>query len=171
MPPLTRLFFFFDDRPWPSFFNYNGGAWKCDGFTISKSIGEIENGHNELLNEVELAAAAEEKEAHSFEVDSAQVDFVESFETDQIVLCMFQQDAGMELKAQAQPRPYQEKSLSKMFGNGTARSGIIVLPCGVGKSLVGVSAAYRTKKSCLCLATNVVSVDQWAFQFKLWSTI
>lgn len=36
-----------------------------------------------------------------------------------------------------QHRPYQEKSLSKMFGNGRARSGIIVLPCGAGKSLVG----------------------------------
>ncbi|MED6191469.1 General transcription and DNA repair factor IIH helicase subunit xpb1 [Stylosanthes scabra] len=77
----------------------------------------------------------------------------------------------MELKPHAQPRPYQEKSLSKMFGNGRARSGIIVLPCGAGKSLVGVSAACRIKKSCLCLATNAVSVDQWAFQFKLWSTI
>lgn len=46
-----------------------------------------------------------------------------------------------------------------------------MLPCGAGKSLVGVSAASRIKKSCLCLATNAVSVDQWAFQFKLWSTI
>lgn len=55
--------------------------------------------------------------------------------------------------------------------SGRARSGIIVLPCGAGKSLVGVSAASRIKKSCLCLATNAVSVDQWAFQFKLWSTI
>lgn len=27
-------------------------------------------------------------------------------------------DLEMELKPQAQPRPYQEKSLSKMFGNG-----------------------------------------------------
>lgn len=54
---------------------------------------------------------------------------------------------------------------------GRARSGIIVLPCGAGKSLVGVSAACRIKKSCLCLATNAVSVDQWAFQFQLWSTI
>uniref|UniRef100_A0A0D9YDG6 DNA 3'-5' helicase n=1 Tax=Oryza glumipatula TaxID=40148 RepID=A0A0D9YDG6_9ORYZ len=80
-------------------------------------------------------------------------------------------DLEMELKPQARPRPYQEKSLSKMFGNGRARSGIIVLPCGAGKSLVGVSAACRIKKSCLCLATNAVSVDQWAFQFKLWSTI
>lgn len=55
--------------------------------------------------------------------------------------------------------------------SGRARSGIIVLPCGAGKSLVGVSAACRIRKSCLCLATNAVSVDQWAFQFKLWSTI
>ena len=54
---------------------------------------------------------------------------------------------------------------------GRARSGIIVLPCGAGKSLVGVSAASRIKKSCLCLATNAVSVDQWAFQFSLWSNI
>ena len=54
-----------------------------------------------------------------------------------------------------------------------ARSGTIVLPSGAGKSLVGVSrsAACRIKNSCLCLATNAVSVDQWAFQFRLWSTI
>lgn len=61
---------------------------------------------------------------------------------------------------------------TSVFGiAGRARSGIIVLPCGAGKSLVGVSAASRIRKSCLCLATNAVSVDQWAFQFKLWSTI
>lgn len=46
-----------------------------------------------------------------------------------------------------------------------------MLPCGAGKSLVGVSAACRIRKSCLCLATNAVSVDQWAFQFRLWSNI
>jgi len=62
-------------------------------------------------------------------------------------------------------------SLVWLLISGRARSGIIVLPCGAGKSLVGVSAACRIKKSCLCLATNAVSVDQWAFQFKLWSTI
>ncbi|GJV39214.1 DNA repair helicase XPB1 [Tanacetum coccineum] len=77
----------------------------------------------------------------------------------------------MELKPQAQPWPYQEKCLGRMFGNGRARSGIIVLPCGAGKSLVGVCAACLIKKSCLCLVTNAVSVDQWAYQFKLWSNI
>lgn len=45
-------------------------------------------------------------------------------------------DLAIDLKPNVQHRPYQEKSLSKMFGNGRARSGIIVLPCGAGKSLV-----------------------------------
>ncbi|CAA7036045.1 unnamed protein product [Microthlaspi erraticum] len=154
----------------------------ADGFTVGKTSGELEAGHGELLNEAESAAAAEEKETHSFEIDPAQVENVKQrclskdlnypmleeydFRNDNV-----NPDLDMELKPHAQPRPYQEKSLSKMFGNGRARSGIIVLPCGAGKSLVGVSAAARIKKSCLCLATNAVSVDQWAFQFKLWSTI
>ncbi|MBA0582761.1 hypothetical protein Gorai_024894, partial [Gossypium raimondii] len=157
-------------------------AQGSDGFTISKTAGEIESGHSGLLMESELAAAAEEKETHAFEIDPAQVENVKQrclpnalnypmleeydFRNDSV-----NPDLDMELKPHAQPRPYQEKSLSKMFGNGRARSGIIVLPCGAGKSLVGVSAASRIKKSCLCLATNAVSVDQWAFQFKLWSTI
>ena len=42
-------------------------------------------------------------------------------------------DLPIHLKPSAQIRDYQEKSLSKMFGNGRARSGIIVLPCGAGK--------------------------------------
>lgn len=37
---------------------------------------------------------------------------------------------SIDLKPQATLRPYQEKSLRKMFGNSRARSGIIVLPCG-----------------------------------------
>ncbi|CAI2164311.1 16351_t:CDS:10 [Funneliformis geosporum] len=61
-------------------------------------------------------------------------------------------------------RPYQEKCLNKMFGNG---SGIIVLPCGAGKTLVGITAACTIKKSCLVL----VSVMQWKQQFMTWSTI
>ncbi|PKA66278.1 DNA repair helicase XPB1 [Apostasia shenzhenica] len=159
-------------------------VWECqagDAFSISKTSGELDT-HDGLLDGAELAAVAEEKETHSFEIDPTQVENVKQrclpnalnypmleeydFRNDTV-----NPDLNVELKPQAQPRPYQEKSLSKMFGNGRARSGIIVLPCGAGKSLVGVSAACRIKKSCLCLATNAVSVDQWAFQFKLWSTI
>ncbi|MCL7033271.1 hypothetical protein MKW94_012757 [Papaver nudicaule] len=151
-------------------------SMEIDSITIPKEVREIEGAYG-----IELAVA-EEKEMHSFEVDPAQVENVKQrclpnalnypmleeydFRNDTV-----NPDLNMELKPQAQLRPYQEKSLSKMFGNGRARSGIIVLPCGAGKSLVGVSAACRIRKSCLCLATNNVSVDQWAHQFRLWSTI
>jgi DNA excision repair protein ERCC-3 len=54
-------------------------------------------------------------------------------------------DLGIDLKPHVSHRPYQEKSMSKMFGNGRARSGIIVLPCGAGKSLVGAHAGAQKK--------------------------
>ena len=76
-----------------------------------------------------------------------------------------------ELKPEVKLRPYQEKSLSKMFGNGRSRSGIIVLPCGAGKSLTGISAAARIKKSCVVLCTNNVSVDQWYDEFCRWTSL
>lgn len=77
----------------------------------------------------------------------------------------------MDLKPHARIRHYQERSLAKMFGNGRARSGIIVLPCGAGKTLTGVTAAQTIKKSVICLCTNAVSVLQWKYQFQLWTNI
>ncbi|KAF6151466.1 hypothetical protein GIB67_016278 [Kingdonia uniflora] len=146
------------------------GLHANDSFTISKKLEEVEGLHDELLNEIDVAAAAEEKESHAFEIEPAQVENVKQrcwpkaliypmleeydFRND-----MVNPDLKIKLLPKAQPRPYQEKSMSKMFGNGRARSGIIVLPCGARKSLVGVSAACRIRKSCLCLATNAVSVD------------
>ncbi|KAK1891595.1 General transcription and DNA repair factor IIH helicase subunit XPB [Dissostichus eleginoides] len=83
----------------------------------------------------------------------------------------FNPDINIDLKPTAVLRPYQEKSLRKMFGNGRARSGVIVLPCGAGKSLVGVTAACTVRKRCLVLGNSSVSVEQWKAQFKMWSTI
>ena len=77
---------------------------------------------------------------------------------------------SIDLKPSAVLRPYQEKSLRKMFGNGRARSGVIVLPCGAGKSLVGVTACCTVRKRALVLCNSGVSVEQWKQQFKMWST-
>nr|CAG4651610.1 EOG090X01LU [Triops cancriformis] len=79
-------------------------------------------------------------------------------------------DINIDLKPAAVLRPYQEKSLRKMFGNGRARSGVIVLPCGAGKSLVGVTACCTVRKRALLLCNSGVSVEQWKTQFKMWST-
>lgn len=79
--------------------------------------------------------------------------------------------AQIELKNSVRLRPYQKTSLSKMFGSGRARSGVIVLPCGAGKTLVGVAAAATIKKNCLVVCTSGVSIHQWASEFFSWSNI
>jgi len=79
-------------------------------------------------------------------------------------------DINIDLKPTAILRPYQEKALRKMFGNGRARSGVIVLPCGAGKSLVGVTACCTVRKKAIVLCNSGVSVEQWKTQFKMWST-
>ena len=130
----------------------------------------------------EAPAPAQAVATHSFEIEAAQVEHVKArclphalnypmMEEYDFANDTANKDLEMDLKPMAQLRPYQEKSLAKMFGNGRARSGIIVLPCGAGKSLVGVAAACRVRKSILVLCTSSVSVDQWRMQFKLWSTI
>lgn len=68
-------------------------------------------------------------------------------------------DVRIDLKSTTIVRDYQETSLSKMFGSGRARSGIIVLPCGAGKTLVGIAAAAQIKKSILILCTSGVAVE------------
>jgi DNA excision repair protein ERCC-3 len=78
---------------------------------------------------------------------------------------------AIDLKPHAQIRYYQEKALSKMFSNSRARSGIIVLPCGAGKTLVGITAACGVKKSVLVLCTSAMSVVQWRAEFIKWSNI
>lgn len=58
-----------------------------------------------------------------------------------------------------------------MFGNGRARSGIIVLPCGAGKSLTGITAAQTVKKSTVVMCINNASVYQWRDEFLRWTNI
>ncbi|KAJ1800889.1 DNA repair helicase RAD25 [Coemansia sp. RSA 2399] len=117
---------------------------------------------------------------HSFEIEKSSVETVKRrckvIEYPTLEEYDFRNDfinpnLEIDLKPATTIRPYQEKSLSKMFGNGRARSGIIVLPCGAGKTLVGITAACTIKKSILCLCTSAVSVLQWKQQFLQWSTI
>ena len=77
----------------------------------------------------------------------------------------------IDLKPSTTIRTYQEKSLSKMFSNGRARSGIIVLPCGAGKTLVGITAACTIRKGIVILCTSSMSVVQWKNEFLKWSNI
>ncbi|XP_071811809.1 general transcription and DNA repair factor IIH helicase/translocase subunit XPB-like [Apostichopus japonicus] len=122
----------------------------------------------------------EETEVVSFEVKQEKIEILQKrcIELEYPLLAEYDfrndthnPDLNIDLKPTTMLRPYQEKSLRKMFGNGRARSGVIVLPCGAGKTLVGVTAACTVRKRCLVLCTSGVAVEQWRSQFKLWSTI
>ncbi|KAG8745842.1 DNA repair helicase RAD25 [Ceratobasidium sp. 414] len=122
--------------------------------------------------------ADEDESVHAFQIEDAQEVKKRCTQLDYPVLeeYDFRNDhinanLDIDLKPMTVIRPYQEKSLSKMFGNGRARSGIIVLPCGAGKTLVGITAACTIKKSTLVLATSGVSVMQWKREFMQWSNI
>lgn len=74
-------------------------------------------------------------------------------------------------KLKSPTRGYQEKALGIMFSNERARSGIIVLPCGAGKTLVGILATCTVKKNTIILCNSGVSVQQWYEEVINWTTI
>ncbi|MFC6357047.1 DNA repair helicase XPB [Luethyella okanaganae] len=55
-------------------------------------------------------------------------------------------------------RDYQRKAVANFFDGG---SGVVVLPCGAGKTLVGAGAMATAKTNTLILVTNTVSARQW----------
>lgn len=61
-------------------------------------------------------------------------------------------DINIDLKPTAVLRPYQEKSLRKMFGNGRARSGVIVLPCG--ETAAVEHWVTKQKVHCQCISSK-----------------
>ena len=55
-------------------------------------------------------------------------------------------------------REYQNQAIANFFDHG---SGVVVLPCGAGKTLVGAGAMATSKTTTLILVTNTVSARQW----------
>ncbi|MBG6218557.1 DNA excision repair protein ERCC-3 [Arthrobacter sp. CAN_A6] len=55
-------------------------------------------------------------------------------------------------------RPYQKLAMENFWSGG---SGVVVLPCGAGKTIVGAAAMATSKTTTLILVTNTVSARQW----------
>ncbi|APH00438.1 DNA repair helicase XPB [Janibacter sp. FSL W8-0316] len=55
-------------------------------------------------------------------------------------------------------RPYQQQAVDGFWDGG---SGVVVLPCGAGKTLVGAGAMAAASATTLILVTNTVSARQW----------
>eukprot|EP01065_Artemidia_motanka_P023829 TRINITY_DN2848_c0_g2_i2.p1 TRINITY_DN2848_c0_g2~~TRINITY_DN2848_c0_g2_i2.p1 ORF type:complete len:912 (+),score=335.01 TRINITY_DN2848_c0_g2_i2:57-2738(+) len=78
---------------------------------------------------------------------------------------------GMTLRPRARLRHYQHKCVGKIFDGSLARSGVVVLPCGAGKTLTGISCAARVGRSVIVIAINNVTAQQWCDEFWRWTTL
>jgi DNA excision repair protein ERCC-3 len=62
-----------------------------------------------------------------------------------------------------QPRTYQAEAAEIFHAGGSERggSGVVCLPCGAGKTIVGMLAMARLGTHTLILCTNITAVRQW----------
>jgi DNA excision repair protein ERCC-3 len=60
-------------------------------------------------------------------------------------------------------RDYQRDAVQIFYAGGDARggSGVIVLPCGAGKTIVGIAAMALMQRATLVLTTSITAVKQW----------
>ena len=60
-------------------------------------------------------------------------------------------------------RPYQREAAEVFHAGGTEKggSGVVVLPCGAGKTVVGIACMHRLQAQTLVLTTNTIAVRQW----------
>src|SRR5581483_11074858 len=60
-------------------------------------------------------------------------------------------------------RDYQREAADVFYAGGDVRggSGVIVLPCGAGKTIVGIAAMAQVQRSTLVLTTSITAVKQW----------
>jgi len=60
-------------------------------------------------------------------------------------------------------RRYQSEAAEVFHASGSARggSGVVVLPCGAGKTIVGMAAMAQLQTSTLILTPNTIAVRQW----------
>ncbi len=60
-------------------------------------------------------------------------------------------------------RDYQKESIDLFYADGKVDggSGVIVLPCGAGKTIVGIGVMNKIQAETLILVTNTLSIRQW----------
>lgn len=60
-------------------------------------------------------------------------------------------------------RDYQKDAADVFYAGGHVKggSGVIVLPCGAGKTIVGIAAMALMQRSTLVLTTSITAVKQW----------
>ncbi|KAH8556455.1 P-loop containing nucleoside triphosphate hydrolase protein [Umbelopsis sp. PMI_123] len=84
---------------------------------------------------------------------------------------------NINLKPEIEIRPYQKEALdlivkrSKDASHTYIQSGLVVLPCGAGKTLASILVACALKKSVLVVCSTVIAAEQFRREFLKFTTI
>lgn len=76
----------------------------------------------------------------------------------------------IKLRANKTMRPYQAEAIHH-FVDGEQHSGVIVLPCGAGKTVVGVGVMAELQTPTLILVPNEAAAAQWYAHILTWTTM
>jgi len=70
---------------------------------------------------------------------------------------------AVSLKTSLHLRPYQEEAVHAFYQNGTDEggSGVLCLPCGAGKTIIGISCIAKLGLKTLIVTPNITAARQW----------
>lgn len=69
-------------------------------------------------------------------------------------------------------RDYQSMSCSKLYWDSyRCHSGILILPCGAGKTLIGITAFASLQQPCIIFCQSTLAATQWVEQIKAWTNL
>lgn len=70
-----------------------------------------------------------------------------------------------------QSRWYQERSVDRVTHAGRARNGVLLLPCGSGKTFTGIKVLVEMQRSTIIVCNSVVSCNQWRNELLKYTTL
>ena len=75
----------------------------------------------------------------------------------------FSDGEALDADLRCELRPYQQAAVDTWWADGSAAggNGVLVLPCGAGKTIIGLSSIARAATSTLIIVTNVSAARQW----------
>ena len=63
-------------------------------------------------------------------------------------------------------REYQQSAVTAFLGDRTTGYGTLVLPCGSGKTIIGIGIMERLQTHTLIVTTNIAAVHQWIHELR-----
>jgi len=71
---------------------------------------------------------------------------------------------NLSLKPSTKLRDYQQLAIESTLWDGQMHSGVIVLPCGAGKTATGVNACCAAGRKAIIFVTSSVAAEQWRLE-------